>query len=224
MSYYVYGHFKNDTNEIFYVGKGQDDRAYVTEHRNPYWINVVNKHGYKVKILFYFDHEKLAFSTEKYLIKKIGRHDLKMGPLANMTDGGEGASGYKHTDKTKAIISEKNSGENAYQNGKTLEELHGEDAVSIKQKMSDAKKDKTWEEMHGREKAKKMRYKRAQLTGKNSPNHNRTIYHWHHPVHGNRICTRIELRKEFSELRNKALRHLIKHVTNQYKEWRLVTT
>ena len=48
-------------------------------------------------------NEKEAFELEKYLIKNIGRYDLKKGPLCNFTDGGEGSSGRKQTDimKTK---------------------------------------------------------------------------------------------------------------------------
>jgi hypothetical protein len=54
-----------------------------------------------------------AFETEIVLIKAIGRSDQGKGPLTNMTDGGEGASGYKYSDLAKAIMSEKSIQRNA---------------------------------------------------------------------------------------------------------------
>lgn len=51
--------------------------------------------------------EKEALETEVALIKAIGR--FPNGPLVNMTDGGDGTSGYKFTDMIKAIIGEKNA-------------------------------------------------------------------------------------------------------------------
>jgi hypothetical protein len=88
--FYNYFHRKADTGEIFYVGKGQGTRAYVKERNNIFWNRIVKKHGYTVEIVCYFDNEELSFSTEKYLIEKIGRRDLGLGPLVNLTDGGDG--------------------------------------------------------------------------------------------------------------------------------------
>jgi hypothetical protein len=103
--YYIYAHYTADTNEIFYIGKGVGRRAYKRERNNSLWTNIYNKHGLKVKILFYFDNEQLSLITEKYLIKSIGRRDLGLGPLANMTDGGEGTSGRICLPKTRKKIS-----------------------------------------------------------------------------------------------------------------------
>jgi len=47
-----------------------------------------------------------ACCNEKYLIKAIGRRDLGLGSLVNLTDGGEdGTVGYKHTKESKAKMS-----------------------------------------------------------------------------------------------------------------------
>jgi PHP family Zn ribbon phosphoesterase len=82
---YVYGHYKADTGELFYIGKGTDKRAWSKYNRNPHWKNIVQKHGFTVKIL----HDNLtddeAFVQEKILIEQVGQ-----GNLCNMTPGGEG--------------------------------------------------------------------------------------------------------------------------------------
>ena len=51
--------------------------------------------------------EKEALDLEIDMIKIIGRNDLKLGPLLNLTDGGEGISGYKFTAETRELQSKK---------------------------------------------------------------------------------------------------------------------
>jgi len=106
--FYIYFHRKSDTGEVFYIGKGQKkykyDRAYMKENHNKWWKNIVNKHGYIVEIICYFDNEYLSCITEKYFIKKIGRRDLGLGPLVNLTDGGEGLSGHIFTKEHREKI------------------------------------------------------------------------------------------------------------------------
>jgi hypothetical protein len=55
----------------------------------------------KIEIVGRFSLEVDAFGLERELIHKYGRRDLKRGPLCNMTDGGEGASGYLYSDQQK---------------------------------------------------------------------------------------------------------------------------
>jgi hypothetical protein len=54
----------------------------------------VKKSGYKIIIASYFEDEKEAFSSEVDLIARYS-------PKANITAGGEGASGLKHSDSSK---------------------------------------------------------------------------------------------------------------------------
>jgi hypothetical protein len=82
---YVYGHYRNDTNQLFYIGKGTGDRAWHTRRRNKYWNNIVKKHGFTVKILEDGLTEEQAFETEKKLIAQVGLENL-----ANLTEGGDG--------------------------------------------------------------------------------------------------------------------------------------
>lgn len=53
-----------------------------------------------------------SFDFEKYCISQIGRRDKQVGPLTNLTDGGEGVAGYRHTEEDRRKQSEalKNSG------------------------------------------------------------------------------------------------------------------
>lgn len=97
--YYVYKHIKADTNEIFYVGKGVGNRAYKTTSRNDYWKRIVAKHGLKVQFVAQNLNEELAFLVEAETIDLYKRLNVK---LSNMTDGGEGAAGYRHTEEHKS--------------------------------------------------------------------------------------------------------------------------
>ena len=91
--YYVYLHIKEDTGQPFYVGKGHGNRCIQQDHRNQYWKNIVNKHGFDVIFLEKNLDESVAFELEKYWIERIGRIINNTGPLVNITEGGCGSSG-----------------------------------------------------------------------------------------------------------------------------------
>jgi hypothetical protein len=103
--HYVYVLFRG-RGLPFYVGKGtigmgiprifQHEAEARTEAKS-YKLNILRVLARRqVPVLYAFDShfqdEKLALARERYLIQAIGRHDLKTGPLANLTDGGEGPS------------------------------------------------------------------------------------------------------------------------------------
>lgn len=106
----VYAHVRLDTGKIFYIGKGTDKRSTSKNSRNAFWHNIVNKSGgFKTEILAYWKTEQEAFEHEKLLIhcfKKMGY------VLANLTDGGEGSSGYKWSDNQLKKLSEAHKGIN----------------------------------------------------------------------------------------------------------------
>lgn len=89
--FYIYEHVRRSDGRVFYVGKGSGRRLRVTQHRNPHWVAVSRKHGWEARVVFRTDDEDLAFLAEEELIRKR-RNDGS--PLTNMTDGGEGTSGY----------------------------------------------------------------------------------------------------------------------------------
>lgn len=107
--YYVYGYYTN--NIPIYIGRGKDNRAYNhlklcyrTDKKHLYFYNklrklIENKENIEIKII----KENLSFNESKYieeiLIEFCGRKDLRKGTLYNLTDGGEGAKGYKCSDE-----------------------------------------------------------------------------------------------------------------------------
>jgi hypothetical protein len=95
--FYTYAHYKADTKEIFYIGKGSGKRAYDSSQRSKFWKSVVAKHGFSVEILSHWNCEKDAFLHEKFLIETFKSMGFR---LCNMTDGGEGVSGYKMDEET----------------------------------------------------------------------------------------------------------------------------
>lgn len=95
-TFYCYLHLRPD-GSLFYVGKGQGKRSHeFTAGRNQYHKNIVAKYGaenIRVSIIP-CESEDHAFATEIQLIKSFR---LVGDELANMTDGGEGASGLIQT-------------------------------------------------------------------------------------------------------------------------------
>lgn len=101
--FYVYEHIRLDTHAVFYVGKGKGRRCFETRRRNPHWQRIVLKAGgFDVRVVVEGIDEELAFLAEHELISKLKAQGIL---LSNLTDGGEGASGYTHTQKAKASFS-----------------------------------------------------------------------------------------------------------------------
>lgn len=106
--FYVYEHIRNDTNKVFYVGKGSGKRAFNTRGRSEYWKRVVNKaNGFTVRIVKDSLEEELAFLVEVERIDQLKRLGVI---LVNSTIGGEGASGCVRSEETKQKISNLHKG------------------------------------------------------------------------------------------------------------------
>ena len=106
----IYLHKRLDTNEVFYVGIGNDYRPYDKNNRSNWWNNIVNKAGYEVDVIEKNLPWKSAALIEIALIDFFGRKDLGKGNLVNMTDGGDGTKGWIPSAETKAKMSKANKG------------------------------------------------------------------------------------------------------------------
>jgi hypothetical protein len=108
----VYAHYTVDTNELFYIGKGDATRMSSTQYRNRFWHAKVKKYGgFKALILAKFAKEEEALACEVAAIGFFGRRDLSVGPLVNLTDGGEGISGLPRTKEHNLKIGKANKGQ-----------------------------------------------------------------------------------------------------------------
>lgn len=119
--YYVYAWIRLDKNKVFYIGKGSGNRYKDMSMRNKYFLNVVNKIGednIQIKILLDNLTEDEAFEKEKYY---ISYYREKGHPLTNLSDGGEGSSGWydklseeekqKHKEVSKSFLGKTHSEE-----------------------------------------------------------------------------------------------------------------
>lgn len=87
----VYRHRRLDTNQVFYVGVGVDEkRAFKKRDRSIFWNRITSKTNYSVEIIQGNLSQEEAFELEMFLISLYGRQDIKTGILCNLTDGGEG--------------------------------------------------------------------------------------------------------------------------------------
>lgn len=67
--YYIYAWYKKENNEIFYIGKGKNDRYKKMSKRTKYFLNFYNNFDCDVKFLRKNLTEKEALFYEKELIK-----------------------------------------------------------------------------------------------------------------------------------------------------------
>lgn len=108
--FYVYEHWRSDTNQCFYVGKGHDLRAYKMRRRNKYHSNICKKvisDGGSIEVRFFATElsENDAYDCE---MKRISFWLSAGVALSNMTSGGEGLK--NPTEETRQKISKSNIG------------------------------------------------------------------------------------------------------------------
>lgn len=104
LNFYVYAYFRKDGTP-YYIGKGQYRRAwtkhkYVKKPKDESLIQIVENNLTEIG----------ALALERRLIRWYGRKDNSTGILRNMTDGGDGVTGLKHTVEARQKMSEWRSG------------------------------------------------------------------------------------------------------------------
>lgn len=114
--YYLYRHIRSDKNEVFYIGVGtktdQDilyntyTRAISKRGRNYIWRGIVSRNpNYEVEILIESDEYDFILQKEIEFVALYGRIIKETGTLANLTDGGEGTVGWRHSEESKRKMS-----------------------------------------------------------------------------------------------------------------------
>lgn len=121
---FYYGHWKF-SHEPFYVGKGHGGRtsSHLAASHNPIVFNKIIKFRRSrlepivtMKSVRLFEPDALKLETR--LITKIGRRDLKTGPLCNLTSGGDGLQGSSKITRNRISESVKKKWKNGTYNSR----------------------------------------------------------------------------------------------------------
>lgn len=99
----------------FYIGKGKNNRCYIglKSDENQIFKLKYNKiqsmieSGNPPIVIKLYENltEEEALQMEVYLIGRIGKIINKTGTLVNITDGGDGGNGFKHSDEWRKVLS-----------------------------------------------------------------------------------------------------------------------
>ncbi len=182
--YYLYRHVRLDKDQPFYIGFGKKrsrknyhidiySRAFDTIQRSNFWKRIINKTKYEVEIIMESEDKEFIKQKEIEFIKLYGRRNKGLGPLVNLTDGGDNINeyrspesikqqvetrhknakerGYYHTPKTIKKISKSNTGKTVSDNLKRLmsiQRIGRKHTEETKRKMSQSAKGKLKSEQY----------------------------------------------------------------------------
>ncbi len=146
-NYYTYAYLREDGTP-YYIGKGKGSRI-IRKHRrrNRHYFNPPNDAN---KIIFLKKNltEEQAFKHEIYMIAVLGRKDLGTGILRNMSNGGEGSSGFIMSKEARQKLSISHKGKKK--------------SIETRMKMSSASKGRNLGRKHSEEEKKKMKGKNTE--------------------------------------------------------------
>jgi len=177
--FYVYEHRRKDNGMVFYVGKGCGQRAKNLHNRGKYWNNVAKAAGgISITYPVWGVDEEMALFGEMELIDAYRRRGVR---ITNITNGGEGTTGWVPTEEVKRKIGEANK-----HTPKASGKFHGmygkKHTPESLAKMRDSQKAREWGEKHpfyGKRhseeaKAKVSQNRKGKLIGENNPFYGKT--------------------------------------------------
>ena len=110
LKYYIYRHIRPDKNVPFYIGRGANyadrsiyRRSKSLKGRNYIWKSIVakNNNNYYIDIMYETDYLDEILKKEIEFISLYRKIIDNNGTLCNLTNGGDGSLGLKHTEETK---------------------------------------------------------------------------------------------------------------------------
>ena len=104
--FYVYEHIRKDTGAVFYVGKGSGKRCNHFLNRGKFWNNYCkSKDNVEVRLPIQNVDEEFSLLAEVEIIDLYRRRGVF---LVNISNGGEGTSGWIPSEETRKRIGEAN--------------------------------------------------------------------------------------------------------------------
>ena len=195
--FYVYEHRRKTDGITFYVGKGCRKRDIQKTGRNTYWHRVVKAHDYTVHRIYEGITEAEAAQKEIDLIEAYGLENL-----CNVTAGGGGMTGYKHSQESKDKISESNRNR-----------IYSPETLAKMSKNSSARRPDV---------RAKISANHHDVSGPNHHLYDAMIRIFRHPDHGVFIGTQYELRVAY-ELSRSHLSNVVSGKRKRHKGWEIVT-
>lgn len=218
--FYVYVHKKADTGEIFYIGKGNTNRAWVSNKRSAFWKNVSKKHGHIVEII----HNDLDEDTAMMLeVAEINNHKALGIKLCNLTKGGDGSTGFKFSDDQREKLKAKN-------NPKRVGHTGFKHSEKSKKKMSESTKGKNTGSDHylfGKKHSDISKIKMSNScigisSGVKNYFHNNSLYEFFNKDFGSVLTTQYEMKKYFPDLIQQGISSICTKQRNIYKGWSVI--
>jgi len=168
--FYTYAYLREDRTP-YYIGKGKGIRLY-NKHRGE-----VRPPKDKSRIIFLKQNltEEEAFKHEIYMIAVFGRKDIGTGILRNMTNGGEGVSGFVFAEEIKRKMSEKRKGIYVGKNSPNYGKSPSEETRKKQSEKMRGENNPNFGKKHSEENRRKMsEKKKGKFKGENNPNYGKS--------------------------------------------------